>query len=254
MNLKWPSESRVNVSSTAQVLVPGVLGGMGPKTTIDFLAKVIRETDAATDQEHLHLLIDHNPVVPDRTDAISGKGESAGPHLARMAQNLESGGADFLVLTCNSAHAYQSDIEHATSIPFISMVGEVMGVLADRFSSRRRVGVMAARGCLDAGLYQTALEAVGFEAVVWREPELELFTLLLEQIKADDVSQSVVEQVKSLAQSLIDDGAQVVIAGCAEIPRVLEDEMLRVPLLNPCDILVDGVIDYSLGVRSPSFR
>ena len=70
-------------------LTVGVLGGMGPDATVDFMAKVLAATPAGADQDHVHMLIDHNPHVPDRTRAILTEGGEPGPVLARMAKQLQ---------------------------------------------------------------------------------------------------------------------------------------------------------------------
>ena len=126
--------------------VVGVLGGLGPEATVDFMAKLVAATPAGSDQEHIRLLIDHNPGVPNRHDAIAGRTPSVGPQLAVMARGLENSGADFLVMVCNTAHAYSSEIQAAVSIPFISIVDVSVDALAQQ--PRRSVGVMAAAGCL----------------------------------------------------------------------------------------------------------
>jgi len=76
--------------------VVGVLGGMGPDATVDFMSKVIAATPAEKDQDHVHMIVDHNPKVPNRQAAILDGGEDPGPALADMAVRLESAGADFL--------------------------------------------------------------------------------------------------------------------------------------------------------------
>ena len=47
----------------------GVLGGLGPEATVDFMARVVAATEASCDQDHIRMLIDHNPGVPNRHDA-----------------------------------------------------------------------------------------------------------------------------------------------------------------------------------------
>ena len=59
----------------------GVLGGMGPDATVDFIRKVIALTPAEKDQDHIHMLIDHNPRVPNRQDHILARGDDPGPAL-----------------------------------------------------------------------------------------------------------------------------------------------------------------------------
>ncbi len=81
----------------------GVLGGMGPDATVDFMAKVIALTPATKDQDHIRMIIDHNPKVPNRQTAILDNGEDPGPDLAATATRLDTAGADFLVIPCNTA-------------------------------------------------------------------------------------------------------------------------------------------------------
>jgi aspartate/glutamate racemase len=68
--------------------VVGVIGGMGPDATVDFFAKLVAATGAERDQDHLRIVIDNDPTVPDRTAAIEGRGPSPAPRLAAMARGL----------------------------------------------------------------------------------------------------------------------------------------------------------------------
>lgn len=239
-----------------QVTVPGILGGMGPEATVDFMSKLIAKTNARagthTDQDHIHLMIDHNPKVPNRHAAINGDGEDVGAYLALMAKNLEKSGANFIVMVCNTAHAFENDIRGAIKIPFISIIDEVVAKLTDSWGDKTKVGVMAAQGCLNAQLYQRALSRAGFDVVLWNELELEHFMSLLYRIKAGERNKTIHQEMKALANNLIENGAQILLAGCTEIPLVLHEDDLSVPLLASTDILVTSVIDYALGKKSLS--
>src|SRR5690348_7801651 len=105
-------------------LVIGVLGGMGPRATVDFYSKLIAATPAECEQDHLRVHIDSNPQIPDRSEALAGRGESPGTVLAAMAAGLERAGADFLVMPCNTAHAFEPEIRAAVNVPFVSMIDE----------------------------------------------------------------------------------------------------------------------------------
>ena len=91
----------MTASPPSSSLTVGVLGGMGPDATVDFMAKVLAATPASADQEHVHMLTDHNPHVPDRTRAILARDGEPGPVLAQMAKQLQDGGADIIVMPCN---------------------------------------------------------------------------------------------------------------------------------------------------------
>lgn len=225
--------------------VVGVLGGLGPEATVDFMAKLVAATPAGSDQEHIRLLIDHNPGVPNRHDAIAGRTPSVGPQLAVMARGLENSGADFLVMVCNTAHAYSSEIQAAVSIPFISIVDVSVDALAQQ--PRRSVGVMAAAGCLQARLYQNALEAAGMEAVLWTDGELEDFMQLVYRIKAGERDADIGAGIKRLAASLVFSGAEVLLAGCTEIPLFLDARTAPAPLLSSTDLLVARTIALAQG-------
>ena len=94
----------------------GILGGMGPEATADLFYKIIKLTPAKKDQEHLRIIIDNNPKIPDRTKAILYKGENPLPELIKTAQNLEKAGANFIIMPCNTAHYYHHEIQKIINI------------------------------------------------------------------------------------------------------------------------------------------
>lgn len=229
-----------STTGIGQQRIAGVLGGMGPAATVDFMARVLAATDAASDQDHIHMIIDHNPQVPDRHAAIAGITTSVGPPVAAMARRLERAGADFLVMVCNTAHAYTEEIRDAVNIPFLSIIDVVMEQLLERDSTR--VGVMAAEGCLRARLYQDALQSAGLEAVLWTGTELERFMALVYRIKAGDQAQDITTGLRALAAELEFRGADILVAGCTEIPLFLHERDTNVPLLSSTDLLVRRTI------------
>ena len=226
----------------------GIMGGLGPEATADFFSKLIAATPAASDQDHLHILIDNNPKVPNRHLAIRGESPSVGPDLVAMARRLEAAGADFLVMVCNTAHAWTGDIRAAISIPFISFIEEVVDHITATYASGP-VGIMAADGCLEAELYQDALRARGFEPLCWDKAELERFMTLVFRIKAGERDDAMGQEMADLAEDLASRGASLIISGCTEIPLVLDAADVRVPLISSSDLLVQRTVDYARGTR-----
>jgi len=228
-------------------LTVGVLGGLGPEATLDFFAKVLRHTPARTDQEHLHLLIDVDPSVANRNDAVAGRGPSPAPQLAAMAQRLEGAGADFLVMVCNAAHAFQDAILEATTVPFVSIIEETADATLARVPAARSVGVLAAEGALDAGLYQRAFAERGVGALVPEGDDRALFMELMYAIKGGDKGDDVRRGMVRLARRLHEAGAAALVAGCTEVPLVLQPESLEaagltMPLVNSTDVLVEATV------------
>jgi aspartate racemase len=89
-----------------------IIGGMGPEATVDLMLRVINATPARDDQDHIRMLVDNNPKVPSRINAlVDGSGESPAPALISMARGLASLGADFLAVPCNTAHHYLREVQ-----------------------------------------------------------------------------------------------------------------------------------------------
>lgn len=225
----------------------GVLGGMGPEATVDFMAKVIALTDASSDQDHVRMLVDHNPQVPNRQEAILGGGEDPGPVLADMAADLEANGADFLVIPCNTAYAFEEAILAATHIPLISIIGVSIAAAQERAPGVERIGVLATDGCLRSGVFQAGLEAAGLAAELPGDDELRELMALVQAIKAGKQSADTGRAMAGLAEALVSRGAGAVIAGCTEIPLVLEQDAVSVPLISSTDALAEITVKLATG-------
>lgn len=223
------------------------MGGLGPAATIDFFAKVLAATPAVEDQDHLHLIIDNNPSVPNRHAAINGTGPDAAPVLVQMAQRLEHAGSDILVLVCNTAHAFKDQIERSVGIPFINMIDEAVLAVRRNHGDACKIGIMAAEGCLETGLYQQALLQHHLQPVVWDWDDLSRFMQVVYRIKAGQRSDSLKQDLVTLTQSLAQQGAEVIIAACTEIPLQLTANDIDLPLVICTDVLVDRTIAYATG-------
>jgi len=223
--------------------VAGVLGGMGPAATVDFMAKVIALTPADKDQDHVRMLVDHNPTVPDRQVALLDDGRNPGRVIASMAAGLQKNGADFLVMPCNTAHAYVDAMLDTISIPFVSIIDLTVAACSD-FES---VGLLATAGCLRTSIYQEALAAKNIKAVLPSEPELGELMLLINRIKAGERDAAIPAQLRRLAEAQVKQGAQAIIAACTEIPLVLDDSMLDVPLVSSTDVLAAATVSFARG-------
>ncbi len=225
----------------------GVIGGMGPDATVDFMSRVLAATPASKDQDHVRMVIEHNPRIPSRQMAMRGAGENPGPVIAAMAARLESAGADFLVMPCNIAHAWQGDILAATTIPFVSIIDESVKSALCRSGEQSAVGLMTTPGCFTAGLYQQALADADRAVIAQTPDELAETMRLVEKIKAGDRSQDVAKGLRDLADRLIGRGAKILIAACTEFPLVLNESMFDVTLISSTDVLAKKTVALALG-------
>ncbi len=223
----------------------GVIGGMGPAAAADVFAKLIAATGAKRDQDHLRILIDNNPRIPDRHAAIAGKGPSPGPALAASAAGLERMGADCITIACNTAHAFEDEIKAVIAIPLISMIEATADAAAA--TGATRVGVLEADGCRRAKLYQNAFAVRGVEALLLGKEAQAAFMQLIFRVKAGDVGIETRNAMRAHAIHLNARGAQAIVAACTEVPLVLDADELAVPLINSNDALVARAISFATG-------
>ena len=219
----------------------GILGGMGPESTADLFLRIIRTTPAERDQDHLRILIDNNPQVPDRTDAIlSGNTPPVTDVLTEMARGLERAGANVLAVPCNTAHYFLPKVRDAVGVPVLDMIDEVCEEVAA--AALTPVGLLATTGTISAGLYGKRLEAKGVSLLVPERERQDLAMAVIKEVKATGVTESAQRNTQSLARELQGRGAAAIIAGCTEFSLILSELSLHIPVFDPLDSLTRAVI------------
>ncbi|WJV29945.1 amino acid racemase [Rossellomorea sp. AcN35-11] len=98
----------------------GILGGMGPAATVDLFQKIVANTEASRDQEHIKILIYNNPKIPPRM-LVPKEGQDPVPEIIRSARLIEQAGADFIIMPCHTAHIWYDHIQRATTVPFLQL-------------------------------------------------------------------------------------------------------------------------------------
>jgi aspartate racemase len=221
----------------------GVIGGLGPAATLDFFDRILKRTKAVRDQDHLRLIIDNNTKVPDRNAASKGEGPSPGAVIAASARGLEDAGAEFVVMACNAAHAYEAEIRAAITVPFISMIEETVKAVAEL--GAKRAGVLAADPCLAADLYQSGLRKAGVAPLLLPDTSQRTFMELIYRIKSGDTGDAVRRSMATLAKKLEAQDVDVILAGCTEVPIVLTGDDIDTELINSTDVLVEKTILFA---------
>lgn len=220
----------------------GILGGMGPLATADFYRKIILATPARCDQEHLRVVIEADPTIPDRSAFLRGQGSDPLPALTRGAQRLMDAGADFIAIPCNTAHAFLPALRGSVALPFLDIVVETAVRVRLDYPAVRRVGILATESTIATGLYHAALCEQGLEPLQPDAVGQALVSVVIAAIKGGDTGPEVREQLLMVGMGLIAAGAEVVLAACTELPIVLLPGMLPVPLLDPTTILAEAAV------------
>lgn len=227
----------------------GILGGMGPAATVDFYSKLIAATPAATDQEHLRVMIWSDPSVPDRTRAIAGAGEDPTPVLVRGVQQLKAAGAAFYVVTCNGAHAFLPSVRERVELDYLSLIDVTTKHIAN-LPGVVSVGLLATDATLMSSLYQESLARAGIVPVLPSPGDQRLVMEAIYGVKAGALSAEQETALHGVADRLVEGGADLIIAGCTEIPLALTSERSPRSLIDPSQLLAHEVVRKVAAIRA----
>jgi aspartate racemase len=224
--------------------VIGILGGMGPAATADFYSKLVALTPGVRDQDHPRVVIWADPTIPDRTLALTDDGPDPTPWLLRGAEILRTAGATMLAIPCNTAHAFLPAISARLGVPVVHMIDEVTKHIALAMPAVRTVGLLATSGTIGAGLYQRWFAATG-AAVIAPDPQTQTTDVMpaIRALKAGWRDAEVAARLTRAARHLVDRGADVVVAGCTEIPLGLPLDHAPCPVIDPATVLAQALLN-----------
>ena len=161
----------------------GIIGGMGPAATALLFRKMIDYTDAKTDADHMHILIDNRPSIPDRTTAILNGDDTPVKKICESGKQLEKMGAELIAIPCNTSHYFYSYIQEQLDVPVINMLEETAKEC--KKMGLNSVGVLATTGTKNTGIYEKALKAYDIETIYPDEEEQTvLMSLIYDYVKA----------------------------------------------------------------------
>lgn len=227
----------------------GIIGGMGPKATSDLFRWIIGLTPSQNDNNHIHVLIDNNPQVPSRIDAIEGTGPSPLPELLRMSLQLIKSGSELLLIPCNTASVFIPKLQKLVNKPILGIINETVKYIVSYHPNIKKVGIMGTYQTIKMGLYQSQLIELGYQPVVLSKEKLLKFVVEATHGK-HGVKAGYYDKPKKLlikaCELYRDIGAEVIIMGCTEIPVALRQEDVDIPLINPTKILAQSAVDFAL--------
>jgi len=225
--------------------VVGVLGGMGPEATARFLARVIALTPARKDQDHLRIIVDNNPKIPDRTEAILSGDRSILPVLLETAKNLEKNNVDFIVIPCNTAHYFYEDLVAEISVPILHMISEVTQAVSYSIPGCRKLGLIATSGTVASNLYQKQFEESGVVVIVPdTQSQAKVMDAILD-IKENQEKDWARRQIIEAANLLMEREVQALLLGCTDITLVVNENDFPVPLFDSTEVLAKATVRFA---------
>jgi aspartate racemase len=218
---------------------------MGPLATGDLFMEIVTNTLAATDSEHLRILVDNNTAIPDRTDAILHNGPSPLNEMQKSAQRLMNMGANVLCMPCNTAHYFYKDLASRCGVPFVNMIEETGNELMRQ--GIKKAALLATEGTVLSGIYADVMRNKGVELLYPDARAQRVVTdVIYKGIKANNMAYNPV-MFNAVIETLFAHGAQTLILGCTELPIAARRFGVTKPCVNPTHVLARAVITAAGG-------
>jgi len=219
----------------------GILGGMGPAASAEYITRLIQQTQATCDQEHIPFVLWNEPRTPDRSTSLRNGDDRPLPYLLQGIQILKDAGCNFVVIPCNTAHFWYDELIKFR-VPIIHIVDSVAYSLCDADVNSGTIGIMGTQATIELGLYQNRL--TDWDCIIPTQEEMDnIVQPAIDLVKAGDMIKSHT-MLMSVVDSLITRGARAVVLGCTEIPLAIrENNHNGRPLINSIDSLVKAAIN-----------
>jgi len=222
----------------------GIIGGMGPLATVNLFNKIVLKTDARSDQDHIHILIDNNTVIPDRTEYILRKGQNPLNELVNSAVNLEKIGADFLIMPCNTAHYFYEDIKKEINIKILNMIEETVKYVEINYPNNKKVGLLATDGTVKSRIYDLYFNKQSIEVIKPEKQNQSCITDIIYSIKEGKKEISL-DGIYNAVDELKNKGVEVFILGCTELSVINETYDLNGNFVDALNIIAERAIEFA---------
>ena len=228
----------------------GVLGGMGPLATADFLEKLVRLWPAEKDQDHPQVVVFSNPKIPDRVGSILGTSTTSPlPALVESAKRLQEFGAQLLCMPCHTAHFWYPQMVQILDVPFLH-IAEITckEILHTETKDRNKVGVLATRATLQAKIYQDRFSEHGVSLTLPDQVHMEYVLPAIAAVKRNAMVEAG-ELLTSSINQFVQQGVDVVVLACTELPIALEyaDPSVRKHCIDPTESLARACVNTLRG-------
>ena len=205
----------------------GILGGLGPMSTVYFCELLNRHTAATLDADHIDMLISSRATTPDRTAYILDKNAPDPlPVMLAEAHRLERAGVDLIVMPCNTAHYFYDGLARECQVPILNIIDETCAHLS-RIGTRT-FGLLATEGTIASGAYERFCAPHGLNCLTPTKEEQTIITdMIFGQIKQNKPVD--MKAFNSVVASLRSRGCEKIVLGCTELSLIkklgLDDEL-----------------------------
>jgi aspartate racemase len=225
----------------------GILGGMGPRATVDLFEIIISNTPANVDQDHLHVLINNNPQIPSRVDAFANKHANPLPALINSALALEKVGADFIIMPCHTAHIWIEELQKNTSIPFYNMIENTVSYIIENQPNTQKTILFATPTTIEKQLYQKPFQKNNLHIIIPSMSEQQIVYNSILKVKSGYIKDNpYIVSLNKILGSYKKKGVTSLLAACSEIPLLYPFLSKDIEILDPTLLLAKMAIQKAL--------
>ena len=224
----------------------GLVGGMSWESTLEYY-RIINETvKEKLNKLHSAKIIMYS-VDFEEIELLQHKGkwDELTSLMIEIAQRLEKAGADFIVICTNTMHKVAEDVEKSVEIPLLHIVD----VTAEKIKAKgiNKVGLLGTRFTMEDNFYRDRLRKHGIEAIIPSEKEREIVhSVIYNELCLGVIKESSREKFKEIIKNLAKRGAEGVILGCTEIPLLIKQGDVDLPLFDTAEIHAKASVDFAL--------
>jgi len=206
----------------------GVVGGMGPLAAVKFVENLLMSTPVEDERDHLRVLLDNDPGIPDRLAAYRGRGVSPSGAIRACIEQLARAGATAVAVPCNAVHHFRGEIVDDLPVPWLDMI-EMVGRSVARRSNRPLV--LGAFITVQEGLYTPYLPGCTYPG---EELKSEIYRTI-EEIKHLAIgnerarARTPIDRLRDLIQA---QDCDAVVLACTELTLIRELPEVSVPVID----------------------
>lgn len=218
----------------------GVLGGMGPLATAEFLKILSLKSPAKNDQEHPIIYILSDPQIPDRTNAIFKKGLDPTERIKNDIFALIKMGADIITVPCNTAHYFIDNFINEIPVKFIHIISEA--VKAAKKNANTGSWLISSLGTRNSGLFQKYCSKFNYNIFIPNDDIAEKIHNCSNLIKSNQIEKAKL-LTNEITQSLWKIKNYPLLVACTEFPLAYNELNLPSDKMISClDVLADACI------------
>jgi aspartate racemase len=237
-----------------KVNIAGIIGGIGPESTVDYYQNIISKfQERVGSKEILPELVINSINMYKIFELISaGKKVELIEYIAGAVQKLARAGANFAAISGNTPHLVFDQVQEMVDIPIISIVEATFIQAKD--IGLGRMGLIGTKFTMEHDFFKKPFISDHKEIFVPTELEQEyIHRKIVEELEKGLVKEETKARFLEIIQQMVKrDQIQGIILGCTELPMIIKNNDLEMPILNTAEIHMNTIVDtiFSNGGRT----